>query len=118
MRLLPGKGARHGGDFYFVPGLHLFISLFPSTGHNSSELWGAGVRLGKDGSAEIGAALNLQQGPDENPNTSQMQQSSNSLPVTALPVLHHFKHELIKLKGQVCISCPLSSKMYKTFGIS
>lgn len=56
MRLLPGKGARHGGDFYFMPGLHLFISLFPSTGHNSSELWGAGVRLGKDGSAEIGAA--------------------------------------------------------------
>lgn len=72
MRLLPGKGARHGGDFYFMPGLRLFISLFPSTGHNSSELWGAGVRLGKDGSAEIGAALNLQQGPDENPNTSQI----------------------------------------------
>lgn len=44
MRLLPGKGAHHGGDFYFVSGLGLFISLVPSTGHNSSELWGAGVR--------------------------------------------------------------------------
>lgn len=59
MSLLPGKGARHGGDFYFVSGLGLFISLAPSIGHNSSELWDAGVRLGKDGSAEIRAALNL-----------------------------------------------------------
>lgn len=59
MRLLPGKGARHGGDFSFVSGLGLFISLIPSTGQNSSELWDAEVRLGKDGSAEIGAALNL-----------------------------------------------------------
>lgn len=72
MKLLPGKGARHGGDFNFLSGLGLFISLVPSTGHNSSELWGAGVRLGEDGSAETGAALNLQQGPDENPNTSQI----------------------------------------------
>lgn len=59
MRLLPGKGARHGGDFYFVSGLGLFIPLVPSIGLNSRELWDAGVGLGKDGSAEIGAALNL-----------------------------------------------------------
>lgn len=83
MRLLPGKGAHHGGDFYFVSGLGLFISLAPSTGHNSSELWDAGVRLGK---GEIRAALNLEQGPDENPNTSQIAAELQQPPCHSSPL--------------------------------